>query len=95
LLYSFHINRIYQNAQIFNFYPLKGLLVQTTTKRLSIRSVALMFGLPPRVVSRAISFGELPAVITTTETGRERAYVAEEDAAAWFKSLTSSTEEVS
>lgn len=53
----------------------------------------MMFGLPPRVVSRAISFGELPAVITTTETGRERAYVAEEDAVAWFKSLTSSVEE--
>jgi hypothetical protein len=72
---------------------MNGRVVQTTTKRLSIRSVAIMFGLPPRVVSRAISFGELPAVITTTETGRERAYVSEEDALAWFNSLTSSTEE--
>jgi hypothetical protein len=55
----------------------------------------MMFGLPPRVVSRAVSFGELPAVLTTTETGRERAYVSEEDAITWFNSLTSSTEEVS
>lgn len=67
------------------------LVVQATTKRLSIRSVAQMFGLPPRVVSRAITNGELLAVVTTTETGRERFYVSEQDAIVWFNSLTSSS----
>jgi hypothetical protein len=65
--------------------------MQATTKRLSIRSIALMFGLPPRVISRAIASGELPAVLTTTETGRERAYVSEEEANIWFNSLTSAS----
>jgi hypothetical protein len=50
-----------------------------------------MFGLPPRVISRAIASGELPAVLTTTETGRERAYVSEEEANIWFNSLTSAS----
>lgn len=62
--------------------------VQVVTKRLSIRSVAHMFGLPPRVISRAIANGELIAVATTTETGRERFYVSEKDAISWFNSLT-------
>jgi hypothetical protein len=48
----------------------------------------MKFGLPPRVISRAITSGELPAVLTTTETGRERAYVSEDDAISWFNSLT-------
>ena len=65
--------------------------MQATTKRLSIRGIALMFGLPPRVISRAIASGELPAVLTTTETGRERAYVSEEEANIWFNSLTSAS----
>ena len=39
-------------------------------------------------MSRAIASGELPAVLTTTETGRERAYVSEDDAVFWFNSLT-------
>jgi hypothetical protein len=65
--------------------------MQATTKRLSIRSIALKFGLPPRVISRAIASGELPAVLTITETGRERAYVSEEEANIWFNSLTSAS----
>lgn len=32
--------------------------------------------------------GELPAVRTTTETGRQRIYVSFEDADRWFNSLT-------
>ena len=63
-------------------------MMQTTAKRLSVRSISMKFGLPPRVISRAIAFGELPAVLTTTETGRERAYVSEDDAISWFNSLT-------
>lgn len=55
-----------------------------SVKRVSIRAVALKYGLPPTVVSRAISLGELPAVVITTETGRERAYIAPEDAEHWF-----------
>lgn len=62
--------------------------MQTTTKRLSISGVSKLYGLPPRVVSRAVSRGELPAVITTTETGRERIYVSAQDASVWFNSLT-------
>ena len=65
--------------------------MQTTAKRLSIRSIALKFGLPPRVISRAIASGELPAALTITETGRERAYVSEQDADNWFNSLTSAS----
>jgi hypothetical protein len=55
------------------------------TKRLSIRAVAMRYGLPPAVVSRAISAGELPAVVVTTETGRERAYISPDDAEHWFR----------
>lgn len=67
--------------------------MQATAKRLSIRSVSLKLGLPPRVVSRAVIKGELPAVITTTDTGRERIYVSEQDAYEWFTSLTSKVSE--
>jgi hypothetical protein len=56
-------------------------------KRLSIRATAIKYGIPPRVVSRAIFMGELPAVKTTTETGRERVYILCDDAEKWFSSL--------
>jgi hypothetical protein len=54
---------------------------------MSIRNVAMTYGIPPRVVSRAVSTGELPAVLTKTETGRERAYILSEDAEHWFTTL--------
>lgn len=57
------------------------------TKRLSIRAVALRYGLPPTVVSRSVTAGELPAVVVKTGTGRERMYIAPEDADRWFHSL--------
>lgn len=57
-------------------------------RRMSIRSVAMTYGIPARAVSRAIESGELPAVITTTETGRERAYISSADADSWFESLS-------
>jgi hypothetical protein len=66
--------------------------VQQTQRRLSIRGVALTYGIPARAVSRAISSGELPAIMTKTETGRDRAYIAYEDATAWFESLSASIE---
>lgn len=56
-------------------------------RRLSIRATAIKYGLPPRVVSRAISIGELSAIKTTTETGRERIYILTDDADKWFDSL--------
>ena len=56
-----------------------------TTKRLSIRAVAIRYGLPPAAVSRAVNAGELPAVVVTTETGRERAYISPDDAEHWFR----------
>jgi hypothetical protein len=56
-------------------------------KRLSVRAVALKYGLPTRVVARAISCGQLLAVATQTETGRERLYVLLDDADTWFSSL--------
>ena len=65
--------------------------MQATAKRLSIRSISIKYGLPPRVISRAVSKGELPAVITTTETGRERVYVSEFDADVWFVSLATNS----
>lgn len=57
-------------------------------RRMSIRSVAMTYGIPARTVSRAVDAGELPAVITTTETGRERVYISAPDAAEWFESLS-------
>lgn len=57
-------------------------------RRLSIRATAIKYGLPPRVVSRAIWAGELSAIKTTTETGRERIYILNDDADKWFESLT-------
>jgi len=56
-------------------------------RRLSIRATAIKYGLPPRVVSRAIWCGELSAIKTTTETGRERIYILVDDADRWFESL--------
>ena len=61
--------------------------MQTETKRLSLRAVSTKYGLPPRTVSRAVKSGDLPAVVTTTETGRKRVYVSALDAQAWFDSL--------
>lgn len=58
-----------------------------TSKRLSVRRVAMTFGIPSRTVSRAIACGDLPAIKTTTETGQERAYISYEDALAWIRSL--------
>lgn len=57
-------------------------------RRMSIRSVAMTYGIPARVVSRAIANRELAAVITITETGRERAYISTDDAEEWFNSLS-------
>jgi len=59
----------------------------TKNRRLSIRATAIKYGLPPRVISRAIWMGELPAIKTTTETGRERIYILNNDADIWFNSL--------
>lgn len=56
-------------------------------KRLSIRAVALRYGIPSRVVSRAVWIGDLNAITTTTETGRDRVYILIEDADKWFSSL--------
>lgn len=57
-------------------------------RRLSIRAVALKYGLPTRAVARSVASGELPAVHTLTDTGRKRAYIAPEDADLWFQSLS-------
>lgn len=59
-------------------------------RRMSVRNIALTYGIPARAVARAIENGELPAVKLTTETGRERAYVSTTDAATWFSSLLTS-----
>lgn len=59
-------------------------------RRLSIRGVAMMYGLPARVVARAVESGDLAAVRTITETGRERVYILPEDAHGWFMSLHTS-----
>jgi hypothetical protein len=55
---------------------------------MSIRNVAMTYGIPARTVSRAIDTGELSAAKTTTETGRERAYISRQDADAWFETLS-------
>jgi hypothetical protein len=61
---------------------------------MSVRAVATAYGIPARVVSRAIISGELFAVLTKTETGRERAYISAADADAWFKTLSQPREKV-
>ena len=61
--------------------------MQQTQRRMSIRNVALTYGIPARTVSRAVDSGDLPAVLTTTETGRERAYISTDDADRWFATL--------
>ena len=60
---------------------------------MSIRNVALTYGLPSRVVARAVENGELKAVKTITDTGRERSYIAKNDAEVWFTSLFSTQEQ--
>lgn len=60
-------------------------------KRMSIRNVANTFGLPARVVARAVESGELKAAKITTETGRERSYISKNDAETWFESLFTDT----
>ncbi len=64
----------------------------TQQKRMSIRATAIKYGIPPRVVSRAIWCGELSAIRTTTETGRERIYILNDDAEKWFNSLALSAD---
>jgi len=61
--------------------------VMTAERRLSIRAVAMRYGLPPKVVSRSVASGDLPAVVVPTDTGRERAYISPEDADHWFRGL--------
>jgi hypothetical protein len=61
---------------------------------MSIRNVAMTYGIPARTVARAVSTGELPAIITKTETGRDRAYISHDDAAKWFASLEPTREKV-
>lgn len=63
-----------------------------TMRRLSIRAVSLRYGLPPTVVSRSVAAGELPAVVVKTETGRERVYIAPDDADQWFRSLLTASD---
>jgi hypothetical protein len=64
---------------------------QDVSKRLSIRRVALLLGIPARVVARAVASGELPALVTKTETGRDRVYISYEDAQSWLNSLQNET----
>lgn len=59
----------------------------TTTKKMSIRAVARAHGIPARTVARAVDSGSLPAVKTTTETGRARVYISPEDAQQWVSGL--------
>lgn len=66
-----------------------------TQKRLSIRATAMRYGIPTRIVSRALYLGHLSAVKVTTETGRERFYILVDDADVWFNSLSSSVSTVS
>lgn len=64
------------------------------TKRLSVRRVAMLYGLPTRVVARAVACGDLPAFETMTETGRIRMYIAQKDAIAWSGSLSPKSSDI-
>lgn len=56
-------------------------------RRLSVRKIALIYGIPAGAVVRAVDAGELPAVRLTTPTGKERLYVLRDDANSWIESL--------
>ncbi len=62
-----------------------------TPRRMSVRAVAKEYGIPARTVARAVQTGDLAALRTITETGRERAYIRPADAALWAESLTATT----
>ena len=65
--------------------------MEQTKRRMSVRAVAMTYGIPARTVVRAIDTGELPALKTTTETGRERIYIQMSDAAQWIDSIATAT----
>lgn len=62
---------------------------QVAAKRLSVRKVSMLYGIPARVVARAVAQGELPALKIKTETGRDRVYISHDDAHQWIQSLQS------
>lgn len=61
--------------------------MEQTKRRMSVRAVAMTYGIPARTVVRATETGELPALRTTTETGRERIYILDTDAERWISSM--------
>ena len=63
--------------------------MEQTKRRMSVRAVAMTYGIPTRTVVRATYTGELPAIRTITETGRERIYILATDADAWISSMIS------
>jgi hypothetical protein len=65
--------------------------MEQTKRRMSVRAVAMTYGIPTRTVVRATCSGELPAIKTTTETGRERVYILATDAENWISSMLSTT----
>lgn len=68
--------------------------MNSATKRMSVRNVALTYGIPSRAVARAVDNGDLPAVKMITETGRERSYIAKTDADLWFASLSTAASQL-
>lgn len=65
--------------------------MEQTKRRMSVRAVAMTYGLPARTIVRATETGELPALRTITETGRERIYISNADVERWLDSMSSST----
>ncbi len=63
-----------------------------TQRRMSVRAVSIQYGIPQRVVARAVGSGALRSIRTVTETGRERAYIAPSDAAEWVAAMTVASE---
>lgn len=64
--------------------------MEQTKRRMSVRAVSMTYGIPTRTVVRAAYSGELPAIRTVTETGRERIYILAADAENWISSMFSS-----
>ena len=65
--------------------------MEQTKRRMSVRAVAMTYGIPARTVVRATETGELPALRTVTETGRERIYISDTDVERWLESMLSNT----
>jgi hypothetical protein len=89
---SVHKNR--KTSQSLKIWGSTLTNTETATRRVSVRKVAIKYGVPAGAVIRAIDSGELSAVMIRTPSGQERLYICEVDAANWIESLRTDRTEI-